>query len=93
MCCVLTALVLAGPRLAILIWWLVNPLRWQITFPNFIVPVLGFILLPFTTLMYVLVAPGGVFGFDWVWLALAVILDLASYGGGAYGNRERLGYR
>lgn len=92
MCCVLTVLVLAGPRLAILIWWLLNPLRWQVTFPNFIVPLLGFILLPFTTLMYVLVAPGGVVGFDWVWLVLAVILDLGSYGGGAYGNRERLGY-
>ncbi|NLG49387.1 MAG: hypothetical protein GX552_04670 [Chloroflexi bacterium] len=93
MCCVLTVLVLAGPRLAILIWWLLNPLRWQVTFPNFIVPLLGFILLPFTTLMYVLVAPGGVVGFDWVWLVLALLLDLGSYGGGAYGNRERLGYR
>jgi len=93
MCCILTALVLAGPRLAILIWWLINPLRWQVTFTSFIWPLLGFIFLPFTTLMYVLVAPGGVVGFDWVWLVLAVIIDLGSYGGGAYGNRERLGYK
>lgn len=93
MCCVLTILLLVGPRAAILIWWLIDPTRWQITYPSFIVPLLGFILLPVTTLAYVLVAPGGVVGFDWVWLVLALLLDLGSYGGGAYGNRERLGYR
>ena len=32
----------------------------------------------------------GVSGFDWVWLGLAVVADIASYGGGAYGNRERI---
>jgi hypothetical protein len=43
--------------------------------------------------MYVAVAPtgtGSVTGFDWVWLGLAVIVDIASYGGGAYGNREKI---
>ena len=32
-------------------------------------------------------------GFDWVWLALALFADIASYGGGAYGNRGRFAYR
>jgi hypothetical protein len=41
-------------------------------------------------MMYVLVAPGGVTGFDWVWVGLAVLVDIASYSGGAYGNRDRL---
>jgi hypothetical protein len=79
-----------GPRAAILIWWLVQPLRFQATFNNFLWPLLGFLFLPWVTLMYVLVAPGGVIGFDWVWLGLALVADLASYGGGAYGNRDRL---
>ncbi len=90
MCCILTVLLLVGPRAAILVWWLLNPARWQFTFPTFIVPLLGFLLLPFTTLAYVLVAPGGVVGLDWIWLALAVMLDLGSHGGGAYSNRERI---
>jgi len=41
--------------------------------------------------MYVIVAPGGLLGFDWLWIALAVVADIASYGGGAFGNRDRIG--
>ena len=40
--------------------------------------------------MYVAVFPGGVDGFDYVWLGLAVVLDLGSFAGGAYGNRGRM---
>jgi len=70
-----------------------QPARWQVTFPNsWLVPLLGSLFLPWLTLMYVIIAPGGVTGFDWVWLGLALVADLASYGGGAYGNRNRLGY-
>jgi hypothetical protein len=90
MCCFFTTLLLLGPRAAILIRWLINPVRWQATFSSFIWPLLGFIFLPWTTLMYVLVAPGGVIGFDWVWLALAVVADIGMYVGGGYGNRDRI---
>ena len=89
MCCFLTALILAGPRLGILVWWLLQPVRWQAAFPSFIWPLLGFIFVPWTTLMYVLVAPGGVVGFDWILLGLAVLADIAMHGGGAFGNRDR----
>jgi hypothetical protein len=41
--------------------------------------------------MYVLVAPGGVIGWDWLWLGLAVLGDIGAYAGGGYGNRDRLG--
>ena len=40
--------------------------------------------------MYVLVAPGGVDGFDWVWMALAILGDIGMYAGGGYGNRDRV---
>ena len=89
MCCFFTTLVFLGPRAAILIWWLVNPVRWQATFDSFIWPLLGFLFVPWATLMYVLVAPGGVVGFDWVWLGLAVLADISMYAGGGYGNRDR----
>ena len=90
MCCFFTALVFLGPRAGILIWWLINPVRWQATFTNFIWPLLGFIFVPWTTLMYVLVAPGGVISFDWVWIALAVFADVAMWAGGGIGNRDRI---
>jgi len=32
--------------------------------------------------MYMIVAPGGVVGFDWLWLAIALVADIASYGSG-----------
>jgi hypothetical protein len=90
MCCFFTTLLLLGPRAAILTWWLINPLRWQATFDSFIWPLLGFIFVPWTTLMYVIIAPGGVVGFDWIWLGLAVLADIGMYAGGGYGNRDRI---
>ncbi len=90
MCCFWTVLVFLGPRAGILIWWLVQPLRWQAAFTSWLWPLLGFIFLPWLTLMYVLVAPGGIVGFDWVWLGLALLADIAMWTGGGYGNRRRM---
>ena len=89
-CCLFTTLVLLGPRAAILIWWLIDPLRWQAAFDSFLWPFLGFIFLPWTTLMYAFVASGGMVPFDWVLVGLAVVFDIAMWGGGAYGNRNRI---
>lgn len=91
MCCFLTTLVLIGPRAAVVIWWLAQPLRWQSAFTSLVWPLLGFLFLPWVTLAWVLVVPGGVAGLDWVWLGLALAADLGSYGGGAYGRRGRSG--
>jgi hypothetical protein len=93
MCCVFTILIFLGPRVAGLIWWLAQPLRWQTAFNNsWLWPVLGLVFLPWLTLMYVIVSPGGIVGLDWLWLGLALVADIGSYGGGGYGNRNRLGY-
>jgi hypothetical protein len=90
MCCLFSTLVLLGPRAAIFIWWLMEPARWSAAFDTYLWPIVGFFFLPLTTLMWVLVYPGGVDGFDIVWLGLAVVLDVASWSGGAYGNRGRV---
>ncbi len=90
MCCFFTSLVLLGPRFAALIWWLINPVRWQLAFDSAIWPILGVLLVPWTTIMYVIVSPGGVTGFDWFWIGLAVISDIGMYAGGGYGNRDRI---
>jgi len=93
MCCFFTILVFLGPRAAILIWYLVNPARWALAFPQtWVWPLLGSLFLPWLTLMYVLVFPGGIVGLDWLWLGLALAADIVSYSGGGYGNRRRLGY-
>jgi hypothetical protein len=93
MCCLAATLMLLGPRVAIFFWWLFEPARWSLAFDTFIVPFLGFLFLPWTTLMYVVVFPGGVDGFDWIWLGLGLAADVLSYTGGGvsgYRNRDRL---
>lgn len=92
MCCLLTVLVFLGPRATILVWWLVDSDRIQAAVgTDFLLPCLGWVFLPFTTLIYVILLPaGGPQSFDWVWLALGILLDLSMYGGGAYTNRDRI---
>ena len=62
------------------------------TFNTFILPCLGFMFLPFTTLMYVFLKQGvgTIQGLDWLWLFLAVVLDLATIGGAGLANRNRI---
>lgn len=92
MCCIFATLVFFGPRLGVLVWWLFQPARFNATFSTIIWPLLGLIFLPWTLLMYIIVYPGGITGFDWVWLGLGVLFDILSYGGGGYSNKERFGY-
>jgi len=42
--------------------------------------VLGILFLPLTTIVWVLVATNGVSGFDFLWLGLAVFLDIGANG-------------
>ena len=90
MCCLVTILFLLGPRAVDIVWWIVNPGRWSHTFSSAIWPILGIIFLPWTTMMYVIVAPGGVKGIDWLWIVLAVLVDVMFWGGGAWRNRSRI---
>ena len=92
MCCFFTALLLAGPRAAILVWWIFTPAYVDQLFQTWIWPLLGWLFLPWSTLMYMVVAGnGGIVGFDWILLGLGVFADMATYFGGYY-NRERVPY-
>lgn len=39
---------------------------------------------------WVIVAPAGVNGIDWLWVGIAIFVDVAFWSGGAYGNRGRM---
>lgn len=90
MCCALTILLLLGPRVLNVFWWLFRPAYWNEAFTSMIWPILGIIFVPWTTLMYMLLYRGGITGFEWIWIGLGLAADIASYGGGAYGNRDQL---
>jgi hypothetical protein len=92
MCCLLATLMLIGPRAGILVWWIMDSVRWMQAFnDSWIWPLLGFIFLPWTTLAWVLVFPGGIVLFDWFILGIGVLLDLGSLFGG-YRNRQQVPY-
>lgn len=88
MCLLITILILAGPRAGIIIWWLLDRAVWSQTFNALLWPLLGFLLLPWTTLAYVYVAADGVPGIEWIWLVLALFIDISSYAGSGYGHLD-----
>ena len=90
MCCFFTTLLLLGPRFVVMIWWLIRPVYYNLVFNTWIWPLLGLIFLPWTTLMYLILGGTPLVGFDWVWMGIALIADIASYSGSAYGNRNRI---
>lgn len=81
MCCWLMIGWTFAPRVALVLMWLVND-RISQAFGGILVPLVGFFLLPWTTLVFVLTAPGGFGALDIVFLVIAVLADLSAYGGG-----------
>ena len=77
------------PRVGLgLLWIFTNEV--DQAYDSFLVPLLGLIFLPLTTLVYALawIPVGGVEGFDWFWVGLAFMFDLGSYGAGAKARRD-----
>lgn len=73
-----------APRVALILMALFNDDISKAFHGNWVAPVAGFFLLPYTTLVYVLISTwqGGVTGFNWFFVVLAFLVDLGSYGGG-----------
>jgi hypothetical protein len=90
--CIVALFALVSPRLALFVLWLFSNLLSR-AFDSWIVPLLGFFLLPWTTLAYALFYRWGaghhVTGFEWFFVVLAFLFDLGAYGQGARSRRER----
>jgi hypothetical protein len=97
MCCITTLILVLFPRVGIVAWWFANPLSHNLPFKNWILPsipaliwtVLGGIFIPWTTLAYLLLYPGGITGYEWIVLGGAFLIDLAGHGG-TYRHRSRI---
>jgi hypothetical protein len=78
------------PRFALLILWIARPALVDAAFNTFILPLLGIIFLPFTTLIYVIVyTPGeGLTGLGLIWVIIALLLDIGHWGA-SYTQRAR----
>ena len=70
-------------RVALVVIWVTTPLVTRAFHGGWIVPLLGVFFLPVTALTYTVVSAlaGSVTGLGWLWVAGALLLDLASYAG------------
>ena len=93
MCCLSLIAGLIGPRVAFFLTWVFTD-RVSIAFHNgFFLPLLGVIVLPWTSLAYVFAyAPTrGVSSLGWLIVAVAFVFDLSTYAGGGSRNRYTSG--
>jgi len=88
MCCVLVLLAFLGPRLVLfLLWVLTNYL--SRAFDAFLLPFLGFLFLPWTTIAWAIAQNefGGASGVGLLIVVLGLLADIGVLGGGARGRR------
>lgn len=86
--CLIILVAFLGPRLLLFLWWLGDQAMWSTTFNNAILPLLGFFFFPWTTVFYVVVAPGGVVELDWLLIGFGMVLDVVSAGAGWWKRRN-----
>ena len=83
--CFIALFALISPRLALFFVWIFSNALSR-AFDSWIVPLLGFFLLPWTTLAYAAFYEWGsghhVHGVEWFFVILAFLVDLSSYASG-----------
>ena len=82
--CLIALLALLSPRLALFFIAIFIDMRSR-AFDSSVLPLIGFFLLPWTTLAYAVMWDTGtrdVNGFEWFIVVLAFLADLGSYAGG-----------
>ena len=79
------------PRIALVVIWIATALVDR-AFSAWVIPLLGLIFLPFTTLIYAIAwVPGVHLGNGrWVWVAIAFVIELIGYAGTGRTNRDRM---
>ena len=90
-CCLLLLIVVLSPRIALVLMWLYSTYLQHAFNGGLVLPVLGFIFLPLTTIVYAWELNSGMptEGINLLWLLIAVIIDLGGLGGGAHRRSRR----
>jgi hypothetical protein len=85
--CLIALVALIGPRVALVFTWIFSAMIGR-AIDSWLVAVLGFIFLPWTTLAYVVMYDVGtgfeVEGIEWFLVGIAFVADVGSYVGGRW---------
>jgi hypothetical protein len=76
------------PRLALLAAWSNDSAYWNSLLGSQLLLGLGWLVLPWTTLIYGFAASNGMTFLNWIFVLLAVAADLGTYGLGFFGGRK-----
>jgi predicted MFS family arabinose efflux permease len=89
--CLLLILFVLFPRIALLLLFFFSHYISR-AYHGFLLPLLGFIFLPLTTLVYAWMVNNGqpTTGLNLIILIVAVVIDVGGLGGGAYHRRTRM---
>ena len=84
--CLLLVIILMFPRVILALMWLLTTYLQRAFHESLLVPLLGFIFLPLTTIVYAWEVNNhmATVGINLLWLLLAVLIDLGGLGGGAH---------
>jgi hypothetical protein len=88
--CLLVILILAFPRLVLV--WMYFTHYLQHAYHDLMIPLLGFLFLPLTTVVYawLMNTHRPLEGVNLIYLLVAVVIDLGGWGGGESHRRRRL---
>ncbi len=90
--CLLVLLIAMFPRVVLVVVWLFTTML-QHAYSNMVIPLLGFIFLPITTMVYAWMVSNGLAlnGMNLFIIVIAVLLDVGGHGSsGGYYRRRRL---
>jgi hypothetical protein len=89
--CLLLLVVTLFPRITLAVMWFTSTYLQRAFHQQLLLPIVGFIFLPLTTLVYAWEINSGMptVGINLLWLLLAVIIDLGGLGGGAHRQSRR----
>ncbi len=89
--CLLVLLILFFPRIILLLMFFLSDYLGRAFHHEWLIPILGFIFLPITTIVYAWEVNSGlpIAGINLVWLIIAVIADVGGWGGGGSHARRR----
>jgi hypothetical protein len=92
--CLFVFVLAFAPRLVLILAWIFS-VRWDTVWSGqWLIPILGIVFAPYTTVMYMLSwnSVTGISGWDWIWIALGVMLDIMKWSSTINSRKKVPGY-